>query len=443
MATAADVALASGPMQTELPEVLDRAVTQVRDAIAFVERRAINRTEVIKRIFCALLTREHVLLQARTGVGKSLLANQVFSMFSGARIFQVQASKEQQPDTYFGALDLDELKRGRIIHNTEGSLVESEFGFIDEIFDANDYTLRALLTCLNERKMIRGVQVIPASIHTVIAATNYIRVTDVTEAVLDRFLYKAVIDPDREPFFMYRISQQFVVHRGQVAKAPAQIDFQDLKRLSDTIRGHDAEFTVEVPPEIIFFTNLVVRHYESLLRRARKQRADAGPDFYISPRTQAKTLDALRAIAVMNRRMTVSLDDVGKVQILLCTAGVREEYETWDKAYESLRNHYAASHAFEQLHTLLELQDVLDRIGLDPELLKSPIAELASTKVRRSIKDWAKSKLGMEQDEAQHNRRLLSAYVDSIEPLTDEIRLLKARIADEVVHLFQTDERWT
>lgn len=430
-------------MQTELPEPLDRAVTQVRAAMEFVERRAVNRSETIKRIFCALLTREHVLLQARTGVGKSLLANQVFAMFEGARIFQVQASKEQQPDTYFGGLDLEELKRGRIVHNTDGSLVESEFAFIDEIFDANDYTLRALLTCLNERKMIRGTHVKPAAIQTVIAATNYIRVTEVTEAVLDRFLYKAVIDPDREPFYMYRISQQFIAHRGGVAQPPARIPFPALKLLSDTIRGVHPEHTVHVPPEIVFFTNLVVRHYEGLLRRARKNRTDAGPDFYVSPRTLAKSLDCLRAIAVMNRRMHVSLDDVGKIRLLLCCAGVREEQETWDKAHESLRNHYAASHAFDQLHTLLELQDVLDRIRLDPALLEKPLAELASTKVKMTLAEWAKSKLGLAHDEAQHNRRLLTAYLESFEPLTDEIRLLKARLTDEIVQLFSDHSQWS
>lgn len=430
-------------MTTELPEELDRAVSQVRDAMALVERRAINRSEVVKRIFCALLTREHVLLQARTGVGKTLLANQVFAMFEGARIFQVQASKEQQPDTYFGALDLEELKKGRIVHNTSDSLVESEFGFIDEIFDANDYTLRALLTCLNERRMIRGTQVKPAAIHTVIAATNYIRVTEVTEAVLDRFLYKAVVEPDREPFYMYRISQQFVVHRGGVAAPPARIPFASLKRVSNVIRGHDPEITVQVPPEMMFFANLVLRHYESLLRRAKRQREGERADFYISPRTQAKALDALRAIAVMNRRLHVSLDDVGKLKILLCTAGMREEHETWDKAYESLRNHYAASNAFDQLHTLLELQDVIDRVQRDPALLAQPLAELASTKVRRTLAEWARSKLGLPHDEAQHNRRLLTAYLDAFEPLTDEIRLLKARLHDEIVQLYQTDSQWT
>jgi len=432
-------------VESRLPPELDAAVADVRRAIAFVQRRAINRSDVVKRIFAALLTREHVLLAARTGVGKSLLANQIFAMFGGARVFRMQASKEQQPDTYFGALDLEELKRGRIVHNTEGSLVESELGFIDEIFDANDYTLRALLTTLNERRLVRGVQDVPSPIHTVIGAANYIRVTDVTEAVLDRFLYKAVIEPDREPFFMYRISQQFVLHRGGIATPEEVIPFSTLKRLSNVIRGHDPDITIQVPHEIMFFANLVLRHYETQLRRMRKQQGTvdgAKPDFYISPRTQAKVLDALRAVAVMNRRLEVVLDDVGKMAVLLCTAGVREEEECFLRAYESLRNHYTASHAFQQLHHLLELQDVLDRVQDDPKLVEQPIADLASSPVKRSILEWAKERLGLGETTAQHNRRLLIDYVQGIQPLTDEIRLLRLRLIDEINQIFNPDDGW-
>lgn len=433
-------------METQLPPHIDDAVSEIRRAMAFVERRAINRTEVIKKMFCALLTREHVLLAARTGVGKSLLANQIFAMFEGARVFRMQASKEQQPDTYFGALDLEELKRGRIIHNTEGSLIESQLGFIDEIFDANDYTLRALLTALNERRLVRGIQDVAAQIHSVVGAANYIRVTEVTEAVLDRFLYKAVVEPDREPFFMYRISQQFVLHRGGIAHPEKKIPFATLRMLSELIRGHDPEHQVKVPAEVMFFTNLVLRHYETLLRRARKQRAKEGgggrPDFYISPRTQAKTLDALRSIAVMNRRLEVKLEDVAKMPVLLCTAGVREEREIFDRAHESLANHYMASHAFEQLHNLLELQDVIDRVHADPALLEQPIAELAAAPVKRSLLTWAKEKLGLGETEAEHNRRLLTEYIEGINPLTDEIRLLKMRLLDEIHHIYNPEEGW-
>src|SRR5512133_147908 len=113
-------------------------IINLQDAMDFVNRRIINRSDIVEQLFCALLTGEHALIQSRTGVGKSLLAEQVFAMFSGARCFRVQASKEQQPDTYFGGLDLERLKQGLIVHNTAGSLVESEFGFIDEIVDADD-----------------------------------------------------------------------------------------------------------------------------------------------------------------------------------------------------------------------------------------------------------------------------------------------------------------
>src|SRR4051812_21587177 len=245
-----------------LPDDLDRAVTQVRDAMAFVDRRAINRTEVIKKIFCALLTREHVLLAARTGVGKSLLANQVFAMFEGARVFQVQASKEQQPDTYFGALILEELKLGRIIHNTEGSLIESEFGFIDEIFDANDYTLRALLSVLNERMLVRGVQRMPSSIHSVIAATNYLRISEITEALLDRFLFKALVTPDKDPFVQYKISQQYLKNLGDVVLPPRRVPYASLDYATKLIKGLIPEHQVTVSPDLVYFTNLVIRHYE-------------------------------------------------------------------------------------------------------------------------------------------------------------------------------------
>ena len=83
---------------------IEEIAKELKDAATFIGQRVINREEVIEQAFCALLTAEHMLLQSRTGVGKSLLAEQIFRMFDGARMFRVQASKEQQPDTFFGGL---------------------------------------------------------------------------------------------------------------------------------------------------------------------------------------------------------------------------------------------------------------------------------------------------------------------------------------------------
>src|SRR5438270_11095077 len=190
------------------------------------------------------------------------MTEQIFNMFQGARLFKVQASKEQQPDTYFGGINIEELKKGRIIHNTEGSLIESEFGFIDEIFDANDYTLRALLTTLNERALVRGIQQMPAAIHTVIAATNYLRISEITEALLDRFLFKALISPDKDPFVQYQISEQYLRASGNVIQPEKKISYEWLKYASGIIKGEAKDNIITFSPEMVYFTNLVIRHYE-------------------------------------------------------------------------------------------------------------------------------------------------------------------------------------
>lgn len=247
---------------------VEEIALKLKEAAQFIGQRVVNRDEIIEQAFCALLTGEHLLLQSRTGVGKTLLAEQIFAMFEGARVFRIQASKEQQPDSYFGGLDLELLKRGILKHNTEGSLVESEFGFIDEIFDANDFTLRALLSLLNERRLIRGTHHQPARIHTVIAATNYLRVSEVTEAILDRFLYKALILPDKEPYVQFKIAQKYLVHGGKPAEPPRKIPFAELKYMHTIITGNNPTITITIRPEDLYFANLVIRHFEHLRNRA-------------------------------------------------------------------------------------------------------------------------------------------------------------------------------
>jgi MoxR-like ATPase len=255
----------------------DHALDMILEAIQLVNRRIINRREVIDQIFSAMLMREHALIQSRTGAAKSLLAQQIFSMFEGANVFMVQASKEQQPDTYFGGLDIEELKKGRIMHNTANSLVESEFGFIDEIFDANDYTLRALLTTLNERALILGVQQVPARVHSVIAATNYLRVSEVTEALLDRFVFKALFIPAKEPYTQYQIAQRYLLHKGKPTPPERPIPFAVLDRTANVIKGFDPEYSIHIPLEVIFFANSVVRYYEMQKNRLVKEHPQDHP----------------------------------------------------------------------------------------------------------------------------------------------------------------------
>ena len=417
-----------------------RIIADLKEALEFVQQRVVNREEVIEQIFLALLIGEHILIESRTGVGKTLLAEQVFRMFEGARTFKVQASKEQQPDTYFGGLLLDELKQGRIIHNTEGSLVESEFGFIDEIFDANDYTLRALLSLLNERELVRGMQRMRASIHTVIAATNYLRISEITEAVLDRFLFKALILPDKDAFFQYKISQQYLQNLGNAIEPPKKIAFADLNYATHIVRGEVAEHPVTISPDLVYFMNLVIRHYEIQRNRLLHDRPHEAhvrtKDFYISPRTQAKTLDMLRAIAFLHGRLYAEKADILKLYLLLCTSGIAEEKALFQRSYDTLSQLYQASGGFDQLAALLTLEDVLVRLKRDPALMSKPLTELEGVPTKRSIVAWAKETLGVADASAGHKRRLAEGFLQSIHPSTEDLKSLKVHLEKEIKTVF-------
>lgn len=422
-------------MHSSSPSV-EEAVAGIRAAAGIVNSRLINREEVVEQAFYALLTGEHLLLQSRTGVGKTLLAEQIFSTFEGARIFKVQASKEQQPDTYFGGLDIEKLKAGLIFHNTHGSLVESEFGFIDEIFDANDFTLRALLSLLNERALVRGVQYTQAAIHTVIAATNYLRISEVTEAVLDRFLYKSVILPDKNPYVQYRIAQQYLTHGGRTAPVTRRMSFSTLRFLHEIITGNNPAHTITITPDVLYFSNLVIRHYEYIRNRAiRDTRAPQGAttqDFYVSPRTQAKSLDLLRALALMNGRTSVLMEDVSRLYLIFTTLGMDDERQMFAKSYTTLVNTLSVSNGFDQLKVLLSFAALIEDIRLDPHLLEQPLSELSTSPIRRTLLDWVKNVFAGGTDQVDSNKKILENFLHEFIPVSDEIRELKQNLEKEL-----------
>ncbi len=432
-------------MPTEYHEVLpsiEQVSLELKGAAEFIGSRVINREEVIEQAICALLTGEHLLLQSRTGAGKSLLAEQIFRMFDGGRIFRVQASKEQQPDTFFGGLDLEALKIGRIVHNTEGSLVESEFGFIDEIFDANDFTLRALLSLLNERRLMRGVQDVASPLHTVIAATNYLRISEVTEALLDRFLFKALILPDKDPFIQYKISQQYLEHGGRVVEPPQKISFAKLKHLSLVVRGLADDMVISITNEMLYFTNIVIRHYVFLRNRQHSEqlKATSGGDFYISPRTQAKSLDLLRALAMLKGRTHVAHEDVSRLYFIFATVGLPEEVAMFKKSYTTVLNSLTSSRAFDQVTILLDFTEILDKLRSEPRRMKEPLSALSGTSVKRTFFEWIKEAFGSEQPEAK-NRMILEQFLRDFVPACDEVRELKHSVEQILQHTLILIER--
>jgi len=328
----------------------------------------IGRGEIIRQAIYAILTGEHMLLLSRTGMAKSYLATSIFNIFEGARVFSAQASKDQTPDNYFGPYNIDEFRKGRIRHNIKGSIIEANLVFLDEFFDASDVVLRSLLSVLNERKFINGSEQIDAAVHTTVATANYMRMNEVTEAVLDRFTYKSIIPEDNNIYNQLLIDQTYTFSRGKATEPDKKIFFNQILFLHDIITNRHRDIKVEVPEFIYFMKNVFVTKFVSEMRKNDQ-------NFFISPRKQAKLGDFLRASAIVNNRFVVNMDDIREMYLALCTLNSFTSIKNLDKSekdlyldvYQKTMNHFKANGALAQIEFLLGIRSIFEEIKNDPE----------------------------------------------------------------------------
>ncbi len=328
----------------------------------------IGRGDIIRQAIYAVLTGEHMLLLSRTGMAKSYLATSIFNIFEGARVFSSQASKDQTPDNYFGPYNIDEFRKGRIRHNIKGSIIEANLVFLDEFFDASDVVLRSLLSVLNERKFINGSEQIDAAVHTTIATANYMRMNEVTEAVMDRFTYKSIIPEDNNIYNQLLIDQTYTISRGKASEPDKKIFFNQILFLHDIITNNHRDIRVEVPEFIYFMKNVFVTKFVSEMRKNDQ-------NFFISPRKQAKLGDFLRASAIVNNRFIVNMDDIRDMHFALCTLNSYTSIKNLDKSekdlyldvYQRTMNHFKANGALAQIEFLLGVRTIFEEIKNDPE----------------------------------------------------------------------------
>ncbi len=304
----------------------------IKESIRFVSENVLGRDEVIRQSFYALITGEHQIIVSRTGMAKSLLARQIFSCFDDAHLFEKQLTKDTMPENLFGAYDIESMKKGKMIHNVEGSLVLSHFAFLDEIFDANDMLLRSLLSLLNEKQLVNGEQIVNSTLHTAIAAANYVRITEIMEAVLDRFLYKSYLPENRDLFFQYSIDHVYQDHFGKVAIPENRLTLGQLSFVKNVVRSRQ----IDMPWYILFLKNYIINKYVEETRKVVSDRQD----YTVSDRKRVKIQDTLRASAVLDGRHQVEDKDLDNLHYVVCTLGRDEEKNRLHKITSAARNYF-------------------------------------------------------------------------------------------------------
>ncbi|HOP28911.1 MAG TPA: AAA family ATPase [Spirochaetota bacterium] len=392
----------------------------------------IGRSDIIMQAIYAILTGEHMLLLSRTGMAKSYLASSIFNIFEGARIFSSQASKDQTPDNYFGPYNIEEFRKGRIRHNIKGSIIEANLVFLDEFFDASDVVLRSLLSVLNERKFINGSEQIDAVVHTAVATANYMRMNEVTEAVLDRFTYKAIIPEDNNVYNQLLIDQTYSSSRGRPVEPEKKIYFNQILFLHDIITNNHRDIKVVVPEFIYFMKNVFVTKYISEMRKNDHK-------FFISPRKQAKLGDFLRASAIINNRFEVTMDDLRDMHIALCTLNSYVSVKNLDKSekdlyldvYQKTMNHFKANGAISQIEFLLNIRQLFDEIRNDPEKKEQILRKSSVLDSLRNLLKMVFAGRRRDEDEEALTLESLKKSVFEVNSSVEEVNELKNGILKE------------
>ncbi len=403
-----------------------QVIHNLKRVFSSLERELVGFEELLIQSVYALLTRENLLVFSPAGTAKTLCASLIFGRIRGARVFDTQMSKGTLADELFGSVDTDQLKKGRVLHNTKDTLVDADFAFIDELFDANDMVLRALLGIFNERVFKKGTQLEQAKLHTGIAAANYLRATDVTEAVLDRFLFRSYISPDYSPFALMAIDQVFTRHYGRAKAAVLddQIPLEHVSFLADIVRGQLPDYPISVPTHVMFLKNILMNRYRELVDQS--QEGNRKRALYISPRTYAKSRILLNASAVLRGRMEVTTEDLSQLRYAITTVGGQpEQAECFDKAFKE---------------TLLKIRgddlEVIDQLAEAHELTEQIMARVRDGEtvpctrfLQRILKLF---KLVSEGDVTfDHVRR----FVDKLQPKDERVKALKRGLEQRVQEL--------
>jgi MoxR-like ATPase len=312
---------------------IHESVEALKAGMSRVSDRIIGRERLIEQTLLAILTREHQLIFSRTGTAKTLYAQSVFQEFA-AETFAIQFTKGTTEEAVVGAYDLNEFKAGRIWHRTQNSIVTADFAFLDEFMDANDMVLRSILGILNERRFTKGEQKQDAKLHTAIAVTNYLRQSEMSEAVMDRFLFKATLDPKTTTLNEMLIDRVYGRHNGRVVMPETPLSMDVPRNLAKIVKGENLEHLIVASYAILFLKNQIIKKYAELATAEKRKTNSKAEELYVSPRTMAKARDVLNASALLNHRFEVTGEDLTALRFILTAVSGQDTAADDDKNQE-------------------------------------------------------------------------------------------------------------
>jgi len=160
--------------------------------------RHIERYDEVEIMLISLLTGFHSVLVGPPGTAKSMLAEDITTVFD-VDLFKWLFTKFTTPEEIFGPFNLALLKEGKYERIVDRKAPTAHLCFYDEVFKANSAILNAQLTLMNERLFDNGTKRVKCPLISVIAASNELPEGEELNALFDRFHFRKKVDYIHEP----------------------------------------------------------------------------------------------------------------------------------------------------------------------------------------------------------------------------------------------------
>jgi MoxR-like ATPase len=273
-----------------------------------LRRVVIGQTEVIEQILAAIFTRGHCLLVGVPGLAKTLMVSSIAQILD-ITFKRIQFTPDLMPSDITGTSILDESEAGRREFRFVKGPVFANIVLADEINRTPPKTQAALLQAMQERQVTAGQETynLPDPFF-VIATQNPIEqegTYPLPEAQLDRFMFNIKVDyPTLE-------------EEKRILSMTAKDEMNELtKVLSGKAIANLQKLVRSVP-----VGDYVIEFVARLVRSTRPSDALA-PDFIkklvdwgAGPRAGQFLIQGGKAMAALDGRFSVAIDDIKKVAI--------------------------------------------------------------------------------------------------------------------------------
>ena len=273
-----------------------------------IARVIVGQREVIEQLLAAIFTRGHCLLVGVPGLAKTLLVSSI-SHILDVSFKRIQFTPDLMPSDITGTTVLDESETGRREFRHVKGPIFANIILADEINRTPPKTQAALLQAMQERQVTAGQETfnLPDPFF-VIATQNPIEqegTYPLPEAQLDRFMFNIKVDypsVEEEKRILATTTKDEPPELVKVLSSKAIVNLQKL------VRG------VPVGDYVI--------DYVTRLVRATRPMDPTAPDFVrkmvdwgAGPRAGQFLIHGGKAMAAMDGRFSVAIDDIKRVAI--------------------------------------------------------------------------------------------------------------------------------